>query len=123
MLGREQMEPPPTSTKESVLLQQWTRSFSSGPSSQSHIEYSWGVFVGWLFFLLCPLAAFKAGGKHACNLEALKLDGGRVSHHSSIQLLPQNQVNPWEGCKVNGDLSWRESKQRKDCTEDYILSL
>lgn len=50
MLGREQMEPPPTSTKESVLLQQWTYNFSSGPSSQSHIEYSWGFFVGWLGF-------------------------------------------------------------------------
>lgn len=96
MLGREQMETPPTSTKESLLLQQWTRSFPSGPSSQSHIEYSWGFFflVSWLvfFFLLCPLAAFKAGGKHACNVEAFKLDGGKVSHHSSTQLLPKNQV-------------------------------
>lgn len=44
MLGRKQMETPPTSTKESVLLQHQTHSFPSGPSSQSHIEYSWVVF-------------------------------------------------------------------------------
>lgn len=92
MLGREQMETPPTSTKESNLLQQWTCSFPSGPHSQSHIEYSWVFIFGWLFFLLCPLAAFKAGGKHPFNLEAFKLDGGKASHRSLTQLLPKTQV-------------------------------
>lgn len=45
----------------------------------------WG---GWLVFLLCPLATFKAWGKHACNLEAFRSERGRISHHSSNQLLP-----------------------------------
>lgn len=76
-----------TSTKESVLLQQWTWSFPSGLSSQSHIKYSC-VFGGWLVFLLCPLATFRAWGKHACNLEAFKSERCRISHHNSNQLLP-----------------------------------
>lgn len=62
MLGKEQMETPTTSTKESVLLQQWTCSFSFGLSSQYHIEYSW-FFGGWLFFFTMSTGSFQSRRK------------------------------------------------------------
>lgn len=42
------MDNPPSPTKELVLLQHWTHSFPSGPSSQSHMEHSCisGGFAG-----------------------------------------------------------------------------
>lgn len=43
------MDNPLIPTKELVLLQHWTDSFPSGPSSQSHMEHSWisGGLVGF----------------------------------------------------------------------------
>lgn len=102
-------------------------SFAPGPSSQSHIGYSWVVvfLFGWLFFfLLCPPAAFKAGGKHLCNLETFKLDGGRVFHHSSSPT-PHFCRTPdkWTLEKAARLMeTLRVENQNKGNTEDYTLS-
>lgn len=83
------MENPPTPTKELALLQNWTHSFPSGLSSQSNMEHSW-LFWGFGRLFYYVHWQFKAGEKHAGNLEAFELGGAELS--GSTQLLSKTRV-------------------------------
>lgn len=79
----------------------------------------WGV--GWFFYYVHW--QFKAGGKHAGNLEAFEWGGAEYFTTAQPNSFPKPERCMREGWKVNGDLLCRESKQRKECPEGYALSL
>lgn len=68
----------------------------------------WGV--GWFFYYVHW--QFKAGGKHAGNLEAFERGGAEYFTTAQPNPFPKSECWIREGWKVNGDLLCMESKQR-----------